>query len=356
MEDIQSLRDDWNILAKLTGNLLLTFEWVDSCLQQLHSDATPNFLVVSSDQGETCAIAPLVLVRRDNSTWLDIPGFNDLHEPVGLLYRDKAALLALFDAISRQPYPVSINRLWLNSEQDLTISPPTANIHGFWVSPGCRPSRYLKIQSSFDSFLSSLSSRRRYDYNRALRRAAKRGEVRHVMEQPDSHSLEPLFTLAMQIEDRSWKGREGSSLSKNKRLSRFFSTYLARPEVLPWVRVFFLYVGEKAVAMQICIEHEERLWLLKIGYDEDFQKCSPGLILMMEAVRYSFESGHTNIEFLGSSEPWLSLWSKQEREYLNLTHYPLTFSGLRAAAIDTSRLLRRSISQWEDPAGASKKS
>ena len=345
-DELQHLRNEWNTLASASGNPMLSFEWIDSCLRKLHPDARLNVLVVETQQGAICAIAPLVQVQRDHTIWLDAPGFNDLHEPVELIYQDKASLATLFDAIARLPYPVSLNRLWLNTSHDLPVSPLAVDSHGIWVSPGCRPSRYLDIQTYFDAFMASLSSRHRYDYNRALRRASKVGEIHHVVEKPDRDTLEAHLALAMRIEEKSWKGHGGSSLSKNSRLAAFFRTYLSHPDVLPDVRIFFLHLGEHVAAMQICIEYGGKLWLLKIGYDEAFQKCSPGLLLMMDVVRYSFESGHSGVEFLGSSEPWLSLWSKKEREYFNLTHYPFSLAGARAGATDSTRVFLRRLSRW----------
>ncbi len=48
------------------------------------------------------------------------------------------------------------------------------------------------------------------------------------------------------------------------------------------LRIAFLRIAGRPVAMQIAVERAQRLWLLKIGYDEEYARCSPGQLLMLE--------------------------------------------------------------------------
>ena len=95
--------------------------------------------------------------------------------------------------------------------------------------------------------------------------------------------------------------------------------------------------------MQIGLEHANRFWVLKIGYDEKWAKCSPGIQLTMETIRYAFDRGLEAYEFLGSDEPWLHAWARQSHSYTSIGFYPLGFCGLYGLGVDVYNHVVRKI-------------
>ena len=69
------------------------------------------------------------------------------------------------------------------------------------------------------------------------------------------------------------------------------------------------------------------------------------MLLMMHAVKYGFEQGLSRIEFLGSYEPWLSVWTKNIRAYSMLLHYPPNIHGIRTFSGDLIKTIRSRSSQ-----------
>ena len=43
--------------------------------------------------------------------------------------------------------------------------------------------------------------------------------------------------------------------------------------------------------MQVAVETGGRFWLLKVGYDERFARCSPGSLLLLETIRHAATTG-----------------------------------------------------------------
>ncbi len=103
------------------------------------------------------------------------------------------------------------------------------------------------------------------------------------------------------------------------------------------LRLCFMRIGGKLAATQIAVESGGRFWLLKVGYDEDFGRCSPGHLLMIETLRYAAERGLQTFEFLGSAEPWTSVWTTQVRPCLSVWAYPYNCRGLAAFTWDAIR-------------------
>lgn len=92
--------------------------------------------------------------------------------------------------------------------------------------------------------------------------------------------------------------------------------------------------------MQIAAVTDNRLWLLKIGFDEEFSSCSPGQLLILEALRSAASEGLDGVEFLGTPEPWTRMWTNYVRPCVNLLYFPTALRSLPLLADDAWTLLR----------------
>jgi CelD/BcsL family acetyltransferase involved in cellulose biosynthesis len=99
--------------------------------------------------------------------------------------------------------------------------------------------------------------------------------------------------------------------------------------------------------MQIAIECDDRFWLLKIGHDDKFAKCSPGTLLMLHSVKYAAVRGLKSYEFLGIAEPWTRAWTESLRRCVTLRAYPLSIGGIAVmtyvAGVDLSGSILRGM-------------
>lgn len=79
----------------------------------------------------------------------------------------------------------------------------------------------------------------------------------------------------------------------------------------------------EAAAAQLVVDHGNRLWGLKTGYDERFRRVSPGLLLMQDILREACERGYEAVEFLGAAEPYKAIWTDRQRDYCSIRLYPM---------------------------------
>ena len=89
------------------------------------------------------------------------------------------------------------------------------------------------------------------------------------------------------IEARSWKGAAGTALIHDPVRTAFYRHYAQAACRRGTLRLCWLRFGATTVAVQFAIEEGRRFWLLKIGYDEEFARCSPGNLLVCETLRYA---------------------------------------------------------------------
>jgi CelD/BcsL family acetyltransferase involved in cellulose biosynthesis len=196
------------------------------------------------------------------------------------------------------------------------------------------PSPYLTLDDSWLVPEHHLNSGRRSDLRRARRKAEQQGEVTIEIHTPDLDELPHLLDTAFEVESRSWKGAAGTALARDATRAVFYRQYAQAACTEGTLRICFLRIGDRVAAMQLAIEDAAGFWLLKVGYDDRFSGCSPGMVLMRETIRYAVEAGLPRYEFLGRCEPWTQMWTRAEHPYVTLRVYPIGLRGLAALVAD----------------------
>jgi CelD/BcsL family acetyltransferase involved in cellulose biosynthesis len=124
-------------------------------------------------------------------------------------------------------------------------------------------------------------------------------------------------------------------------LQRFFLEYGQACARAGSVLVRRLCVAERVAAVQVAVVQGGRCFDLKIGYDPDFARHSPGLALTSESLADGARRGLEAHEFLGLAEDWQRAFATRERRCESLVSYPVSAAGLMAFAIDALAALTR---------------
>src|SRR5262249_16919781 len=146
---------------------------------------------------------------------------------------------------------------------------------------------WIPLDAGWMSPEDRLNPGRQSDLRRARRIAETIGEVRVNVFSPAPEDLAALLGEAFEVEAARRKGRGGSALARGRIRPAFFRRYAAAACRRGILRLGFLRIGGQTAAMQLGVEWGGRFWLLKIGFDEAFARCSPGTLLMLEMVRHA---------------------------------------------------------------------
>ncbi len=331
---IERVAELWNRIAGAASSPIQQYIWSKACLETLNS-RDRLFIVHSGDRSIAAALAPLIL-RSRGLPRLILPGSDELFEPMDVLYSDPESLDDLALQVFATGLPVWLQRV---PSASATIEAFKNAYRGRGVVV-CRPSSgapTLPIDSSWSSPESHLNAGRRSDLRRLRRIADKMGTLEFEIHDVPPDAVEQLVDEALDVELKSWKGKERTALALDPRRAAFFKTYAAAAAAQGIFRILFMRIGGKTAAMQIAVEFGRALWLLKIGYDETFKRCSPGQLLMLEALRYAADRGLTSVEFLGHVEPWTRLWTEHSRDCISLKAYPASISGMAVLASDAAQ-------------------
>lgn len=339
LERIEALRyiaADWDALAHRSGTPLLSADWFLACAETLCAESDLRVVVVRR-AGALCAVAPLVVVRYEGIERLEVLGVSALYEPSGFLYDSAESLHHLVGKIVGFQMPAVFDRIPAESPL-VGMFRELIGYRGVTFSQRTAPAAYVATIGNWQEYFQSISGQRRYDYQRKRKRTERSGRVEIRIERPSGGTGLPcMLEKVFRVEGAGWKGRSGSGLLANERVRKFIARYSEMASDRGTLALCFLEVAEQPIATILGVVCEKRFWVLKIGYDEAWARCSPGIQLTMETIRYAFDQGLEAYEFLGSEESWQSVWPRHRHELTSIAIYPVSRRGLSALGRDLRR-------------------
>jgi CelD/BcsL family acetyltransferase involved in cellulose biosynthesis len=319
LSELEALAGPWQALEPVTPLATLQHAWVVAAVEAYGERRLPHVLLAYRD-GELRGIAPLWRSSRRDGR-LVLIGSEELAEPMDIIALDDEVRTRLISAMLGARVPLSLQRLPSDGRtarvvrhvaDQRTIVVPRSGAGLPWIALG----------PGWHDPLSQLNSRRRGDLRRAQRRARQMGEPTFEVLAPDPSAVGPLVEEA---------------------LGTFYRALTRRAAARGNLRVSFFRIDGHAAAMQVGVEFAGRYWTYKIGYDERFQRLSPGVQLMCHTIGWSARRGLQGYELLGESEHWLRLWTTDEHPSETLHCFPMTPRGVRALAVDVSDFGRRRL-------------
>lgn len=329
--------------------------WVRAAAETL-CGGQPVQVVTVGPVDQPHALAPLA-PSISGPRRLRLLGAEELSESVEVHYRDAEALAEMATGLARLGLP-------LNFGHYLADTPFLPALRGAYRGRGLvvakplsmRGSPYITLSDGWLEPEQNFNARRRSDFRRMQRSAEKLGKVTFEILEPRTEDVGLLLDEAMAIEARGWKGRSGTAIAIDRKLADFYSRYAQLASEAGILRLCFLRIDGKAIAMQLAVETEGRFWLFKIGYDEAFAKCSPGNLLLRETISYAARRKLKSYEFLGKEAVWTELWTKSAHSIVALRTYTANPTGVSALLADGAKQLGQRIRAFTGKIGAARTS
>ena len=144
-----------------------------------------------------------------------------------------------------------------------------------------------------------------------------------------------------------WRRPAGSARAGRRRLAAGHARVYT--EVARWaagrgiLRLAFLRLEGRAIAFELALEDNGVYAILKGGFDVELRKFGPGGLITYEQLARAFELGLRRYEFLGTDEPYKTVWTPAVHERRVLQAFAPTPLGLaeRAAYAYGRPLARR---------------
>jgi CelD/BcsL family acetyltransferase involved in cellulose biosynthesis len=327
---IDPLTDEWEALAERTASTpFLRPGWFEAWWGAFGS-GTPELVTVRR-HGE---LAALFAGRRHGSV---LESATNAHTPeFGVLAVDPAAARELFEAVlARGARRVTLGYVTrgLPGIEELKA---VAGEAGYRVMDATLlRSPYIALDGDWQSYLASMTSRFRSELGRLRRRLGERGQVRLEVTDGDDR-LEELLVEGFRVEASGWKLERGTAINSRPETQRFYSGVADWAAARGLLRLVFLRLDEQALAFGFCLEDRRSHYVVKSGYDPEFQRYAPGKLLCRSVVERAFEEGLASVELLGNDEPWKRDWTHTVHERALVEAFAASPQGLTEAAAHTA--------------------
>lgn len=335
-EEFQALDGDWNELLERSraDSFFLTWEWVSTWIS-CFSDGCQLRVIEARrrSDGLLLGIAPLAIyVRR----WVSLQAWKELAFVGRGLSPDH------LDFVMRSGHEERVGRALLDQVLAMRLDWDLLHLEGLVPSSVIVPlledmvprsglhmdtvvCPYIRLRSDFTAWLGSLAKRRRYRIRRnqlSLEQAfPEQIRVRRVTGSEDFESALP--TLA-QLHQEVRRAKGTSNVFRSPPFVRFhrqLGLWLLRRGRL---RLYLLEIAGIDVAAVYCFRYRERVLFYATGYDRGYADYSPGVYLLLHAIKESIAEHAEVFDFLRGDESYKFLYTDLRQEDLDIRVAPRT--------------------------------
>jgi CelD/BcsL family acetyltransferase involved in cellulose biosynthesis len=180
----------------------------------------------------------------------------------------------------------------------------------------------------WDTLAAGFSSNFRSNLNKARNKLAKEKDVAYgVAETPAE--LAALLPPYMTLEASGWKGKEGTSIGQEPHAAEFYAKVLARFGAEGRARINWLKLGERYLAMQVCLVDGGTIYVVKLAYDEAYARYGPGNLLIEHVVR---SGRYAKLNLVGSPV-WFQMWRPAQQDVVRVRVFNTTARGALALGV-----------------------
>ncbi len=144
------------------------------------------------------------------------------------------------------------------------------------------------------------SKKTRQNYRRGRKFMEEGGELRFRLMSPDE-PLEPVLTRVAALK-RKWLERHGRASDLFDEGAPALAALVDVMARLGILHVFVLELAGTVVAVSINVVQRRRMMAFITTYDPEFERASPGMVLMMDYIQWSIDQGLEMVDFMCGGE------------------------------------------------------
>lgn len=179
---------------------------------------------------------------------------------------------------------------------------------------GCQPP-WISLEGGAVAFDASLTAKWKSNLRNREKRMAALGPLVHETIDGPIPDLSSRLDVCFALEASGWKGAGGSAIDSSAATRRFYRAIAALAAANGTLRLHTLHVGERLAAFQLDLEEAGTEYVLKIGYEPELSKLSPGGLLLKRVIASALERGLQRVDLLGDDMPWKRDWTSRARPH-----------------------------------------
>jgi CelD/BcsL family acetyltransferase involved in cellulose biosynthesis len=186
---------------------------------------------------------------------------------------------------------------------------------------------YVELPATWNDYLAGVHRYRRNTIRRTRRKIEEQFQGRfHVI--TDEDQLDDVLASLIRLHHRRWQGNANGHAFSTPEYVGFHSDAIRACARRGWVRFYCLEAEGKRIAVFYCYRFRNRIFYFQAGFDPDYERLRPGLVLIGYALEQAIQEGNTVFDFLRGEHAYKTQWGKSLCETHTLVAYR---AGLRAA-------------------------
>lgn len=158
----------------------------------------------------------------------------------------------------------------------------------------------VTLDENWEKFQARQSRNLRRNMKRHTRDLENKGELQFRFETPSPEQAAALLQRGFQVEDRSWKNAEGTSVLQTDGMAEFYSRQAEALAETAELAIAILEHNGRPISFEYSWLAKETYHSFKVGYDAEFGSASPGQLLLYRLLERFHNDGHVRkIDFLG---------------------------------------------------------
>ena len=178
----------------------------------------------------------------------------------------------------------------------------------------------VELFGPWEDFRRSLSKNLERGTARKLRQLERMGSLEYgaVTSQAE---LEPILQECFKLEAKGWKGVRGSPMRSRSDTYRFYMSLARASAAAGRFALYYLRHNGALLAFEYCLRAQRRIDMLKLSYDPDWSKQSPGNVLRYLIFREEIDKGQISTYHMGPPSEWKLHWATRVDPLVRLRIY-----------------------------------
>jgi hypothetical protein len=192
-----------------------------------------------------------------------------------------------------------------------------------------------EIDHDWNDYQSRWSKGHRRKMKSAWRQAKAAGGVQLRLERPAAgRDVETLVRRGFEVEHRSWKGAEGSSVLSQPGMLEYYVEQAQRLAAASCLELAFLEHRGEPIAFEYGLAAKGVYYSYKVGYDEGFAELTPSQLLRYELLRHLHDDPQRKlVDFAGPISRATASWSTRVEAVGRIVIGAPTIAGRVAGAL-----------------------
>ena len=322
-DQILELEPHWNHILQRSSsnNIFLTWEWISTCWRNYNNNRRLNTLLIK-DRDSVEGILPLALTKTKRvkkkrlefigvgvSDYQDFILTDKKNESINVLIGYFQEHKENWDVIDLQDVPENSSSLLLCDSSTKQGYKTKETIQS--ICP------YLPIKGTWENYFDSLSKNMRGSLRRTRKRLAEAYTVEfHICNERDS--LEDLLQHFFRLHKESWRERKGQNSVLTPIFEKFHTDMAKLLFERGWLNLSFIMADNVPIASIYGAEYNKKFYYFLMGFDPEYSKYGVGQLLFKHLIKYCFDKGLQEFDFLKGDEPYKYRWTKSNRKNLRV--------------------------------------